>query len=58
MDLIQQWRLWDRATGSRTPEGKARVAQNAWKSGQWAELRQLFKAVKAELLAMERSLPL
>jgi len=44
--LIHTWRPWERSTGPRTPEGKARVARNAYKGnkrGQLRELRQLLR---------------
>ena len=31
--LIKNWRPWDRSTGPKTLEGKAKVAQNAWTKG-------------------------
>ena len=30
---IQSWRPWDHSTGPRTPDGKKRVAQHAYKGG-------------------------
>jgi len=30
-ELIRQWRPWERSTGARTPEGKAKSSQNARK---------------------------
>lgn len=57
-EQIRNWRPWEQATGPRTPEGKARVARNAWKGGQRVELRLLAKRVNAELVALEQSLAL
>jgi len=31
--LIQQWKPWQRSTGAKTEEGKARSSQNALKHG-------------------------
>lgn len=28
--LVRQWRLWERSTGPRTPESKARASRNAY----------------------------
>jgi hypothetical protein len=47
---IRQWRPWERSTGPRTSEGKARVARNAWRGGHRAEFRQLMRQV-GELLS-------
>src|SRR6266516_3609864 len=30
-ELIQRWKPWERSTGPKTAEGKARVARNAYK---------------------------
>lgn len=38
---IQRWRPWERSTGPRTSEGKAKVALNAWKGGERPALREL-----------------
>ncbi len=38
---IQNWRPWERATGPRSVEGKAKAARNAWKGGERKALRQL-----------------
>jgi len=39
--LIHKWRPWERSTGPRTPEGKARVSRNADKGGLRATLIKL-----------------
>ena len=40
---------WEHATGPRTLEGKAKVARNAYKGGDWLMLRNLSKMVNAEV---------
>lgn len=40
-ELIRQWKPWEKSTGPRTPDGKAKAARNAWKGGHWRELREL-----------------
>jgi len=48
-ELIQTWKPWNRSTGARTPEGKARSSQNATKSGSSLEIRELIKQMNAML---------
>ncbi len=45
-ELIQKWRPWEKSTGPNTPEGKARVSQNAYKGGTWRVLRELARAMR------------
>jgi hypothetical protein len=49
--LIRTWRPWERSTGPRTADGKAKASRNAWKGGQWLELRQVSRIVNAEIRA-------
>ena len=51
-ELIRQWKPWAKSTGPRSPEGKQRVARNAWAGGQRAQLRELSKLVNAEVRAL------
>ena len=44
--LIQCWKPWQRSTGPRTSEGKARVVQNAYKGGTRSMLRALSRLLK------------
>ena len=48
-ELIRAWAPWEKSTGPRTPEGKARVARNPWKGGHRQALRELIYQVKQEL---------
>ncbi len=45
-ELIQKCRPWEKSTGPKTPEGKAKVAQNAYKGGTWRVLRELARAMR------------
>jgi len=47
--LIRTWKPWQKATGPRTPEGKARASRNAYKGGHWLKLRELSRLVNAEI---------
>lgn len=47
--LIHQWRPWERSTGPRTPEGKARSARNSYRGGQRVKCRALIRALNAVL---------
>ena len=42
-ELIQGWKPWEKSTGARTAEGKAKVSKNAVKTGKSLEIRELFK---------------
>ena len=46
---IRRWRPWERATGPRTVDGKARSARNADRGGQRRQWRQLVKVLNAVL---------
>jgi hypothetical protein len=50
---IQRWRPWERSTGPRTPEGKARTARNAFRGDTRALLRELASALRAQRKAQE-----
>lgn len=44
-ERIRAWKPWERSTGPRTAEGKARAARNAWKGGNRALLRELARVL-------------
>ena len=49
---IRKWKPWEKSTGPRTKEGKARVAQNAHKHGRRSAQRRKFTAGLRHLNAM------
>ena len=48
-EMIKTWKPWQQATGPVSPEGRARVARNAWQGGHRATLRMLVRMVNAEI---------
>lgn len=42
-ESIQRWKPWEKSTGARTAEGKAKVSRNAVKTGDSLEIRELIK---------------
>lgn len=40
-EAIRQWQPWQHSTGPRTEQGKAKVARNAYKGGEWKMLREI-----------------
>lgn len=48
-ELIQKWKPWEQSTGPRSIEGKQLTAQNGFKGGHWAELRELKKELNEML---------
>lgn len=50
-EAIKQWKPWTQSTGPKSPEGKERVATNAWSGGHRQQLRELTKMVNEQLRA-------
>ena len=48
-ERIRAWRPWERSTGPRTAEGKARASLNAYRGAKRSETRALMRAL-SELL--------
>jgi hypothetical protein len=48
-ELIREWQPWDKSTGARTPEGKARSASNAFKGGLRKQMREMSKLLHEQL---------
>ena len=47
--LIRTWRPWEKSTGPRSVEGKARTSRNGFKGGHRATLRELARALDEAL---------
>ena len=55
-ELIRTWKPWDKSTGPRTDEGKARTARNGFKGRRWREMGEMTNAVNALLRKHRESL--
>ena len=53
-EMIHRWKPWERSTGPRTPQGKARASMNRWRGGQREALRALTREFD-ELLEQQAS---
>ena len=54
-ELIQRWKPWEKSTGAKTLEGKAKSSRNATKDGNSLEVRELIKYLN-ELLREQKNL--
>ena len=52
-ELIRRWKPWEKSTGPRTEEGKAKVAKNADKGGQREVLRLLSRMLREQAEALK-----
>ena len=52
-ELIRQWQPWNKSTGARTTEGKARASRNAFKGGLHTRAQELLRDV-SRLLREQR----
>ena len=48
--LIRHWKPWERSTGPRTPEGKAKVSRNADKGDTRGMLRAIGRLLRGQPL--------
>ena len=48
-ELIKTWKPWQRSTGPRSPEGKAKSARNAYRSGFRPMLRVMAALLRDEV---------
>lgn len=44
-ELIHRWKPWEKSTGAKTQEGKAKSAKNASKGDTSLEIRKIFKVL-------------
>ena len=56
-ELIRRWRPWERSTGPRTPEGKARASQNAYKGRVRQLLQELARTLRAQRQGLDMNWP-
>lgn len=54
--MIKRWKPWERSTGPQSAEGKAKVAQNAYKGGHRPKFRALMKEVREVLNEHQKAL--
>lgn len=45
-EAIRTWRPWEKSTGPRSEEGKAKVARNPFKGGLRNQMREVSKLVR------------
>ena len=45
-ELIRRWKPWEKSTGPKSPEGKARAAMRGYKGGTRAMLRELGRMLR------------
>lgn len=57
-ELIGTWRPWEKSTGPRTAEGKARSSRNGFKGAQRPRLRALARELDEALRRQEAALQL
>jgi len=51
-ELIKTWKPWERSTGPRTREGKAKASRNAYTGGTREVIRALRQALRAQQKAL------
>ncbi len=52
-ELIRRWKPWEKSTGPKSPEGKAKVSRNADKGGWREQLRELRRILKEQEQGLE-----
>ena len=52
--LIREWKPWEKSTGPKSAEGKAKVAQNAYRGATRQLLRELRRALREQEAARRR----
>ena len=49
--MIQTWLPWNKSTGPRTVQGKAKASQNAFKGGIRPQLRKIARALRKQRIS-------
>ena len=47
-ELIRRWKPWEKSTGPKSPEGKARAAMRGFKGGTREMLRELARMLREQ----------
>ena len=55
-EAIRKWRPWEKSTGPKTDEGKAKVARNSYRGGGWLKLRETVKALNEAMRDQRQTL--
>lgn len=53
-ELIRRWKPWEKSTGPKSPEGKARSAVRGFKGGWRDQLRQVARALREQAETLKR----
>ena len=53
-ELIRRWKPWEKSTGPKSPEGKARSAMRGFKGGTREMLRELGRMLREQAEALKR----
>ncbi len=53
-ELIRRWKPWEKSTGPKSAEGKAKVSQNAFRGGWREEMKVLRAMLKEQDEALKR----
>ena len=51
-ELIRRWKPWEKSTGPKSPEGKARSARRGYKGGTREMLRELARILRKQADAL------
>lgn len=52
-ELIRRWKPWEKSTGPKSPEGKARSAMRGYKGGVREELRAIGRLLREHAKAVD-----
>ena len=52
-ELIRRWKPWEKSTGPKSPEGKARSAMRGFKGGTREMLRELARILREQAEALK-----